>query len=1051
MKNTISWVERRSWSFKLICILALLHGCGGGGGSNSTAEGSAASVTSAQQPVPAASSASGDDSAAPVVKLPALDGTPGLSSLPTTALAPSPAAAVDTTVAPPTIQAIANGPWASASTWSPNRVPAENDVVSIPKAFTVDLASASARLGGLWVFGKLNLADADGVLLNTRFTVITGTLQAGSESQPVTRQVAIELWGTDVRHAVAGMGTKNLAVMGGGMLKLHGQPRLAWTKLDASVSAGATRLTLKDSASTWRAGDKLILASGSIDPRDAQELTVTAVNGKQIDVSPALGKPRYAQVQTYDGKTLDQRPAIGLLSRNLVVRGAADSDGSAFGGHVMVMAGGHAQVSGVELQRMGQRGLPGRYPIHWHEASDRTGSYAIGNSITSSFQRAIVVHSSSHVMVDANVAYNVPNHAFVWAEDGDEVGNIFTRNLGILVRTPQEQHFAFPINNPFFGNSSQGEGRSAVFWGRSMTRHVLRDNISAGSLDGFGYFVDLFTPAPDSAVDGSGMIFDGNIAHSTYKTLATGNQINYPEATTGHGLMVTTGAGVGVQYVFQNYTGYHNVSGAWLEDRATVLAQSIVADNGSGVIVLRGVVDDVAVVGRSANTTPVPRMVASVSTDAQAGIQIAGSNHGGKRAPWIKKASIIDQADAGVLWDPDNLAPGAILGRVSYTNTPVRVLVKQPSRFEFSEPPNFALNDPYGLALGNGVPARIMMYDSTLFDPGCAASVTLSAVVCPASASLFVHASENLDLVEPGGQLAFLRYFDVGDPSMSERGSASFIGNGRRYEATGVPKNRLQLVFEEGAGKSVEIAFPSSAGPGRITQDGQAVTAAGSLSALRASAASGYFFDSVTGRLHVRYVGVAAAAQTWIVEAPFLAAVPVGRSADVLSANAVNGMDFTVTPNTASYQLRQALPNGAVSRSGRATLSTLSAPAFLRPSAAGDTTVIRGYVYAPENGLYRVGLWGSGGGTSIWVGDTFVMGEPWAFINSNDVLGNGELTQAASHIQVNRQIALRTGWHAVTVSHAKVPANREDNNLFLRWAAPSRPELWVYPEWKVAP
>ncbi len=1025
----------------IVTSILLLQACGGGGGGGTSSSSSGTTQDSNTNTTSPAGQSTSD------TPLPPLTGLPGLTSAPLTTLTIGSPTSLDTSKAPPTIVAAANGAWNNPDTWNLKRVPTDNDVVLVPTNVNVSLASATAKLGGLWIQGRLNFADTDGVLLNTRFTIITGTLQAGSEAQPYSRKAVIELWGNDITQNIMGMGTKNLAVMSGGMLKLHGENRLAWTKLDANAVAGSTRLTLKDDASSWRVGDKVVIASGSIDPRDAQVLTITAVNQKQIDVSPALAKPRFGTVQTFNNKTLDQRPAIGLLSRNLVVRGAADSDAIAFGGHIMVMAGGHAQVSGVDLQRMGQRGLPGRYPIHWHEAGDRSGSYAIANAINQSFQRAVVLHSTSQVLVDANVSYDVPNHAFVWAEDGDEVGNVMTRNLSVLVRTPEEQHFAFPINNPFFGNSSQGESRAAGFWGRSLSKNVLRDNISAGVLEGFGFFVDLFTPAPDSPVDGSGMVFDGNTAHSTFVTFVTGNQINYPEATRGHGLMVTTGASPSIEHIFQNYTGYQNVSGAWLEDRATVLKNSIVADNGSGIIALRGVVDGVTVVGNSANTTPTPRMVASVKTNTPAGIQIAGSDHGGMRSPMIRNATIMNQQGTGILWDADNISPNSKFDQIQFVNTATKLTLSPTDRFEFAEPPNHGFKDPAGAASGTGVPSVVMMPDTTLFDASCTNNNAASAVICPMSSLLIAHASQNLDLVETSGQISYLRYFMMEDDSMPEQGSASWLGNGRQYQARGVNGTTLTLNFDESAGKTVEIALPASSTPSRMMQGAQAIASVGSLSALRSSGSTAYFYDAAQRLIVLRYVG-AQASQRIEITAAFIANTVVGRAAQAAASSAANGFDYSVFTNSASYQLRYGVPSGNANRSGRLASTTLDAPSFLSASTSGDTTVVRGYVYAPDDGVYRFALWGNGGGTSVWIGDTWIMGQPWAFINSNDIVNNA-LTNQVVTFQVNRPFALRAGWHPITVVHAKMPANTQGNTLHMRWSLPSSPDTWVYPNWKV--
>lgn len=122
------------------------------------------------------------------------------------------------------------------------------------------------------------------------------------------------------------------------------------------------------------------------------------------------------------------RPQVGLLSRRIVIQGAAgDSEptdtaqvacwnaatyGSypcpthltGYGGHIIFngtgsgvrTAGGGAggvlgRLSGVELYRMGQTNFEGRYPVHWHQIGDGTGSYIEDSSVHHSFYKVGIV------------------------------------------------------------------------------------------------------------------------------------------------------------------------------------------------------------------------------------------------------------------------------------------------------------------------------------------------------------------------------------------------------------------------------------------------------------------------------------------------------------------------------------------------------------------------------------------------------------------------------------------------------------------------------------
>jgi G8 domain len=951
-----------------------------------------------------------------------------------------------------TLTATQNGGWQEPATWG-GRLPSASDIVAIPRGKTVQLSGAVPVLQGLHIDGELRGGASD-FQLRSKWILVSGKFQVGAENTPYTANGLIELHGTDGTQNILQMGTKNIAVSNGGLLKLHGQCRLAWTKLSAEAMPGSTQIQLVDAATSWRSGDQIVLVSSSYDPRQAEVLTISSVNNNTVSFTPALQYRHVALVQSYDGKTLDQRAAVGLLSRNLKIAGAADSTANAFGGHVMSMSGAHMQVSGVEFIRMGQAGRLGRYPIHWHQAGDRSGNYFIANSIRDSFQRAAVLHSTHNVWFDSNVAYNISNHAFVWSEDGDEYGNTLSRNLGILVRSPEPANFAFPINNPFHGNTSQDEHRSSVFWGRSFDRMTITGNISAGVLDGFGFFFDLFSPAPFGDDEGAGLIFRDNISHSSYKSFATGNQINYPEATTGHALMVSTGSSGNHDHVFERYTGFYNASGAWFEDRSMSLKNSILADNGVGLLLLRAKADGVTIVGDSANPIPIEPFSPSVSFGETAGIQVAGSNHGGKRAPIIRNSTIINQSGYGVLYDLDNVSPAAEVSDVRFINTPKRFAMQQAIHFEFGEPPSFGLTDSTGALFGlsASAPSRALRYDSPAISASCQEYAQTNAYRCAQNTTLLLDAELEMDLADTLGRVIFARYFGYFDAGMPEQGAVSYLANGSIYEVATTARSNYRFKLSDATQKSVEMIFAADQAPSLVQVNGQGLSLAASLQALRAANNSGYFFNASRNDLHLRVVATQAD-NSILMNASFLTRGLRGRAPIALPANAVDGIKHQVFAANASYRLRQPIASGSPIRSGVSVGTRLddnTSVAVLSPSVNGDAAVFSGYVYAPSDGIYRVALWGDGGGTATYIGDTWVSGEPWSFINSNWVTNNA-LTNQVVAFQVNSQVALSAGWHPITVVHAKFPQHNGFRVAHLRWAPPNAPDTWVYPSWKQAP
>ncbi|XP_031676363.1 cell migration-inducing and hyaluronan-binding protein-like [Oncorhynchus kisutch] len=92
---------------------------------------------------------------------------------------------------------------------------------------------------------------------------------------------------------------------------------------------------------------------------------------------------------------VDMRAEVGLLSRNILVRGEMEPGCygneackffafDTFGGHVKMERGFKSvHVSGVELQHMGQQSM-GHYPVHFHMNGDvdQKGGYDPPTSVS---------------------------------------------------------------------------------------------------------------------------------------------------------------------------------------------------------------------------------------------------------------------------------------------------------------------------------------------------------------------------------------------------------------------------------------------------------------------------------------------------------------------------------------------------------------------------------------------------------------------------------------------------------------------------------------------
>lgn len=490
--------------------------------------------------------------------------------------------------------------WSDPATWAGGKLPQAGNAVVIPEGKAILLDVAPPQLKSVLVKGQLRF-DRKDIELKVGWVLVVGKgalLEIGTEAEPFKQKAAITFFGTDEKESIVGealmsSGTKFLLAMDGGKLELHGASRdaVSWTQLGATAEPGATKLTLKEEA-RWVAGDKLCVAPSGYSPFEAEEVTVTAVAGKVVTFEPALKYKHWGTLQTIEGKVLDERAEVGLLTRNVVLRGADDSRESDFGGHVMVMPGGTAHVEGVEFFRMGQKGHQARYPMHWHLV-DRygdgkapgKGQYAKNNSIHHSFQRAIVVHGTSDVLVEGNVAFDVTNHCYVPAEDGDEERNVFRKNLGMLVRVPALADYSFPGKKE---SSGQQENKASVFW-MTNPNQVFEGNHAAGSSGGDGFLFDGRVARGRTPAAYKSFVFTDNVAHSNQrKDKLVNSLVHYGDGVQNFGLSFdrVSNIKVGVKpeevgaVIVRNFTAYKNASGAvWLESQRELVKDSIFADH----------------------------------------------------------------------------------------------------------------------------------------------------------------------------------------------------------------------------------------------------------------------------------------------------------------------------------------------------------------------------------------------------------------------------------------------------------------------------------------
>ncbi len=385
-----------------------------------------------------------------------------------------------------------------------------------------------------------------------------------------------------------------------------------WTQLDRTAEKGDNTITVENRTG-WEVGDKIGIATTDFDARQTEEFTITGVSadGQTFTLDRPMEYMHYGELQNYDnGKTgadakswvLDERAEVALLSRNVEITGDADSIVDGFGGHTMVMHGAEMHISGAEFDMMGQAGILGRYPVHWHQLDDGSGQYIENSSIHHSYNKGITVHGTNNTHVTDNVVFEVTGHGY-FLEDAVETGNVFRGNL------------ALNANNTDTIIENLGSDKFASgFWITNPDNHLI-DNHAAGS--GFSNF---WITGETGALGASGRsgnhdgyvpleqalgVFEGNTSHSSYFGLRIGGTVDNATGidTVGNPLSIRDENGNAVDILIDQFTATKHIwDGIWTRQYGGEFTDNIWGSNGRSAFI-RGqqTVEDTLVLGHTDN------------------------------------------------------------------------------------------------------------------------------------------------------------------------------------------------------------------------------------------------------------------------------------------------------------------------------------------------------------------------------------------------------------------------------------------------------------------
>ncbi|XP_062266639.1 PKHD1 like 1, tandem duplicate 1 [Platichthys flesus] len=411
--------------------------------------------------------------------------------------------------------------WSSRFTWGGLSPPERGTFAVITKGQTILLDSSTPVLKMLLIKGGTLVFDEADIELQAENILITegGRLQVGTEEEPFQHQAIITLHGNLRSPELPVYGTKTLAVREG-VLDLHGIPvPLTWTHLAQTAAGGSNTLTLMK-AVTWKAGAKIVIASTgdrhSQRENEVRHIASVSADQKTLTLTEPLQYTHLGvSVTLPDGTVFDARAEVGLLTRNVVVRGAeheewkdkieACPDGfntgefatqtcfqgrfgeevgsDQFGGCIMFHAPRPnenlviGRIEHVQIYNAGQAFRLGRYPIHWHLMGNVDyKSYVRGCAIHQTFNRAVTIHNTHRLLVERNVIYDIMGGAF-FIEDGIETENILQYNLAVFVKQSTSL-----LND---------DVTPAAYW-VTNPNNIVRHNAAAGGTH-FGFWYRMHT------------------------------------------------------------------------------------------------------------------------------------------------------------------------------------------------------------------------------------------------------------------------------------------------------------------------------------------------------------------------------------------------------------------------------------------------------------------------------------------------------------------------------------------------------------------------------
>lgn len=316
--------------------------------------------------------------------------------------------------------------------------------------------------------GTIIFSNSTNITVKTGFiTMVGGRLIAGTEEHPHHANLTFEMYGGYYGAQQPMAGNKGIFCLDC-KLSIYGKPRnYVWTTLSSTVLPGISYLNVTN-AVDWQPGEKIVVASTSFDPAEAEERTIVSVSGISIFVDKPFLYKHLGFVESHGSDSIKMQAEVGLLSRNIKITGDSTTSVDKYGAHMKLSGtestGFEGKVAYTEFTLCGQPQIPGRYCLYFHLNGYVPTSLARGNSFHETLGRGITLRGASMLGIEQNVAFRARGHNF-YLEDGTEIYNKIKNNLAINSLAVSNLYYtdmavsSFLIKNPtndVVGNRAAG-------------------------------------------------------------------------------------------------------------------------------------------------------------------------------------------------------------------------------------------------------------------------------------------------------------------------------------------------------------------------------------------------------------------------------------------------------------------------------------------------------------------------------------------------------------------------------------------------------------------